>query len=392
MTGAWKRSDWNDIVSRVNSLAASPPANTDCEPLGALPLVGTDHIWTKSDITAVRSKLTQICNSNSFQAELRLWAQNVVDELNAAIAAGWCGCDEEDQCRPDCSNAQGSVTEYAGSYTAEGCYVSDGGSTGATTADRLAIVTASSAANLACNRFSAAQMNACVANDELEALQDELEALQDQLDAATAYMESVCGPGGNPATCAAAQEEVANLQGSVDAKQQEVDEKRQERDDYQNAADGYLAEANTQANSSISAYEAIIVDSGIQAAWTSFVPPAEWADRDCADMGPPCLSRNPSRCRPSYWSVSRRTISYYAIYPPATGSWSEVIRGAYTPTGQPYVTSSINIGSTNGIPVHSCSSYGPNACANGCYPGTYTVYEVRVTIAYPNPAGEECCE
>jgi hypothetical protein len=90
MGQAWTRENWNNIIQQVNNLAQNP--DPGCAPLAALTEVSPNHIWTKSDITNVRNKLMQICNDNTFIAELRLWTQQIIDEINTAIEAGWCDC------------------------------------------------------------------------------------------------------------------------------------------------------------------------------------------------------------------------------------------------------------------------------------------------------------
>lgn len=87
----WKRKDWNEIIQRINDLSANP--SQGCDPLPPLEEVGPNHRWSKSDIRTVQDRLTEICSENQFSAELRLWSQSVIDEINAAIAAGWCGCE-----------------------------------------------------------------------------------------------------------------------------------------------------------------------------------------------------------------------------------------------------------------------------------------------------------
>lgn len=391
MAGAWKRTDWNGIITRVNSLAASPPPDTDCDPVPPLSLVGPNHIWTIDDVLQVRDKLNEICSDTGWSAELRLWSQELVDEINDAIAAGWCNCEPEEECRPDCSNAQGIVTTYVGSYTASGCCVASGNPDGATSADIAAIYDAGWAADLACDNYAQNQMLACVANDELKVLEDELDAFEAALDAAIAYRDTVCVPGGDPTTCAQAQQQVTWAQDDVDWKQGEVDDKRQERDDYQSDANDYADAADTHAIACIAAYAAISTECGVQAVWTSFVPEAEWADRTCDDMGPSCLSRDPRRCRPRFWSVSRRNTTYFTDGGSMVGSWGEILRGLYTPSGKTYITGGIRVGDSNGISVYACSAYGPNACWNGCGFTSHRDIEVRRAVAYPNPEGEECC-
>ncbi|CAK9072284.1 SPFH domain-containing protein [Durusdinium trenchii] len=78
----------------VNTLAQNP--DSGCEAVGTLPLVTAPHVWSVSDVEAIRAKLTDICADNSFEAPLTIWSQAIIDEIEAAIANGWCNC--EDAC------------------------------------------------------------------------------------------------------------------------------------------------------------------------------------------------------------------------------------------------------------------------------------------------------
>jgi len=93
--GVWTRDDWNDIIQRVNDLCVNPPENTNCVILETLEEVEEDHIWTKGDIQQVRDKLTEICDENAFAENLDYWKQTTIDEINEAIANGWCNCEPE---------------------------------------------------------------------------------------------------------------------------------------------------------------------------------------------------------------------------------------------------------------------------------------------------------
>jgi hypothetical protein len=86
----WKRSDWNDIVDQINNLSSNP--DTNCTGISSLPEVGPEHIWTKGDIIDVRNQLLIICPDTVFNKPLELWNQATIDEINAAIDAGWCQC------------------------------------------------------------------------------------------------------------------------------------------------------------------------------------------------------------------------------------------------------------------------------------------------------------
>jgi hypothetical protein len=86
---AFKLSDWNDILRRINTLSANPPEGYS--ELAPLALVTDPHQWSVADITTVRTRLQAICSTNSFSAPLTLWSQAIIDEINAAIRNGWCG-------------------------------------------------------------------------------------------------------------------------------------------------------------------------------------------------------------------------------------------------------------------------------------------------------------
>jgi hypothetical protein len=90
MGRVWTLQDWNNIIQQVNDLAQNP--DPGCDPVSPLESVDPPHKWSKADIQQVQDKLKEICKDNTFSAELRLWAQNIIDEINDAIAKGWCGC------------------------------------------------------------------------------------------------------------------------------------------------------------------------------------------------------------------------------------------------------------------------------------------------------------
>jgi hypothetical protein len=90
MGQVWTRAEWNDIIHRTNDLIENP--NAGCAKLEPLEEVPENHIWTPTDITVVRDKLVEICPTNIFEAETRKWKQAIIDEIEAAIAGGWCDC------------------------------------------------------------------------------------------------------------------------------------------------------------------------------------------------------------------------------------------------------------------------------------------------------------
>jgi len=88
----WKRSDWNAIIQQVNDLIADRPQG--CAELTPLDEVGPDHRWSTNDISLVRSRLFDMCNDSTFNTLAYKWQKDVIDEINANITNGWCGCEE----------------------------------------------------------------------------------------------------------------------------------------------------------------------------------------------------------------------------------------------------------------------------------------------------------
>jgi hypothetical protein len=88
---AWKLSDWTNIIYLINNLANHAPAG--CNPATPLQTLGIGpHRWSQTDITNAQKTLKQICPTNTFDPVPTKWTQKTVDQLNAAIAKGWCNC------------------------------------------------------------------------------------------------------------------------------------------------------------------------------------------------------------------------------------------------------------------------------------------------------------
>jgi hypothetical protein len=90
--GVFTRDDWNNLVQRINTLIQNPPANTSCSAQPALAQVPADHIWSKTDIQKAQNALKAICTTISFSPTPDLWRQSILDEINTALATGWCNC------------------------------------------------------------------------------------------------------------------------------------------------------------------------------------------------------------------------------------------------------------------------------------------------------------
>jgi hypothetical protein len=94
--------DWNDIIQRVNDLSQDP--DEGCDSLSLLEEAEAPHIWSVFDITQVQDKLKEICKDNEFEADLRLWNQEIIDEIESGISMGWCDCEAKCDNEADPSN------------------------------------------------------------------------------------------------------------------------------------------------------------------------------------------------------------------------------------------------------------------------------------------------
>ena len=109
--------DWNEILGRINDVAANPAPG--CNALDPLPLVTAPHIWTTTDVEAARDKLLAICPDNTFTAnDQGVWKGDILDELRTAISNDWCNC-EEMPCE-DVTVSVGGPTNVFDRYSYEG--------------------------------------------------------------------------------------------------------------------------------------------------------------------------------------------------------------------------------------------------------------------------------
>ena len=90
MGQVWTRAKWNDIIRRVNERA--PECWYEGNPLEEVP---AGHIWSATDIWAVRNRLMWMCR-NAPESEdwidLLKWKQDVIDQLNDTLDNCDCGC------------------------------------------------------------------------------------------------------------------------------------------------------------------------------------------------------------------------------------------------------------------------------------------------------------
>jgi hypothetical protein len=86
----WTHEDWNDIIRRVNDLIGPCDYADYVTPL---PEVAAGHIWSATDISAVRNRLQWMCrNAPEDWCEQEQWKLEIIDELNEAIDDCDCGC------------------------------------------------------------------------------------------------------------------------------------------------------------------------------------------------------------------------------------------------------------------------------------------------------------
>ena len=91
---AFKISDWNSFLDTINEKLQDPPGG--CFPVSIIPQVTDPHKWSTGDIAAVRSKLIATCSEISFSIDLRLWKQEIIDEITEKLSEMWCNCTETD--------------------------------------------------------------------------------------------------------------------------------------------------------------------------------------------------------------------------------------------------------------------------------------------------------
>jgi hypothetical protein len=351
---AWKRSDWNDIIQRVNALCTNP--DPGCDALSTLDEVPENHKWSVGDITSVRNKLTEICDENTFSAELVKWKQDIIDEIEAAIDAGWCNC-----CA-DCSNAFGTVVTYLGSVEQTGCSESESPDCSSSYDQAEAYgLEALSQMEL----WSDAHIEYCALQDQLTSLNAQLDSLQSQLVALEAERDEVCPE--EPA-CSVAQaavtaksEEIAEKQSEIDSKQSEIDQKQGEMSNYESEAETKALLSTTQAEACTPLDPVYLFLSAIES--------TPWVDTDCDD------SSDPRKCRVT-WNISTRATIHWWFGGSTTYGWVSQMYGHYTLNGTPFVTVVASSGLTRYAVFGDCGD-----------PDHYNSYtqEIRLTKYYPEP-------
>ena len=87
-TTPFTNDEWNQIIQDINDLA------TGCADVDPLDEVEECHRLSKTDITDVQDKLVELCEDNVFTPPDMKWLQSTIQEIEDAIEAGDCCCEE----------------------------------------------------------------------------------------------------------------------------------------------------------------------------------------------------------------------------------------------------------------------------------------------------------
>ena len=90
----FKLDEWNKLIRAVNDILKNP-TGAGCEAVAPLDEVTDPHRWAKSDIREVRDALKKTCPDIAFSKELRLWKEEVIDEIETQMDKAWCNCEPQ---------------------------------------------------------------------------------------------------------------------------------------------------------------------------------------------------------------------------------------------------------------------------------------------------------
>lgn len=380
--GAWRLEDWNAIIRKVNTLAENP--DDGCDPLGTIPEVEDPHLWSVQDIEEVRNRLMEICGDNDFSTQTVKWKQDIVDEIEAAIEAGWCDCEI---CLDDCENADGYVVTHKGTMNVNG-YHYDGPCPGPPSMCTIGCINAvSEIGEIASEKLSEwidARKAYCVAEAKVKKLEKRLERLEAQLAVLEASRDEICASG-SAKSCADAQQLVDDKQVEVDDTQSELDNATEDRDTKKSESEDLFGELDGLAEASMAQAVACPTE-GQGLTYASLVDEAPWGTYDCDKV---CGDGDPTRCAVAGWRISSRVTG--------TTDWVQnLLTGGYMPSGKPFATS---MRYCSGPSTYYCTSCGPTdpgeeMCYGPAGGGPYVI-EFQLTQIYPDPQDPsnlpECC-
>lgn len=280
----FKRSDWNDLIKRVNEKLEDPPSGTDCEPIDPIPEVGPDHIWTKKEIEEMRDKIKETCPKITFSEELKLWRVEFLDEIEAQMEEMWCDC--KGNCLEQCDNAKGSEDRFLGVISQVGCTEEACSETCQSSAAFAAWVSAHSLYTQLEGEYKELLPVVCALEEEVEELKDELEALEKEVEALEDQISETCGPPEAAEACAALRERLKAKEEERDDKQEELDEKQEELDTKTAERDSKLSSLDSQAGASNAAGEAAVTQCHLNSLFYLIPSVGPWTNLTCEDYFP----------------------------------------------------------------------------------------------------------
>jgi hypothetical protein len=379
---------WQELLDQVNTVLQNPPPG--CDPIDTIDGPDPEHKWSKGDIIEVHDRLnTMPGDCFTFQPIPDKWKVSIIEGIEDQLSNAWCDC--RDECLPQCSNAQPSaVVTYLGSWETGDCLACIPPAPECSITPYTEQMTfARNAGILASGErgdWDAAYIYYCTKVAQLTILEDELAVLLVELAILVAIAAVACILPLSPA-CIAAEAAVAAKQAEVDAKEIEIDAKQVEVDAELANANAHLSACNAHGVDSMQYAQDACGYVGCDVCLVGEIGSEPCVDYDCDELGGPCLGKDPVRCCVT-WSLTRKQTQLAPFF--SEGSWQIVMRGGYSPTGQPYITF-VGTGRLPCISGYACSSYGPNACKYGCNGAIYR-YEARLTQVFPPATGEECCD
>jgi len=357
---------WNSVITQVNTLAQAPPSG--CSAQTALTLVTAPHRWSKTDVTQVQTTLKAICSNNTFSTIPDKWQQSILDEINTALAVGWCNCG----CH--CKNVKPAVTFFLGTWTQQGCTEADD-------TNFYALCNPSGGPLRQCWAYGQTAQSFYRQYDgqlrSICGLEQQLKVLNAALVALIAALPTI-SEAPTPAYLAA-QAKVQAKQAEIQAMQTKISTTRQAAvtayktpgDDAADQCMAALAALHWDTEPSfniVPLFQNFTIPQNVDVTWPPIDPNTCCSQMDCA-VG---------------WSLQWRLQSSSGTYPGPMyglpGPWSTVLLGKFGPTGKPYL-----------IWSYQCPLGGMFVCySNHCSVGAQlpicqgiVTYAVQLVITYP---------
>jgi hypothetical protein len=87
---SFSRSQWNNILTQINTSIANKPSG--CPDVTQVSLLPPNTIWTRQHVLDAQEALKQSCPSITFEVLRPLWSQETIDEVMSKIGQMWCDC------------------------------------------------------------------------------------------------------------------------------------------------------------------------------------------------------------------------------------------------------------------------------------------------------------